>query len=235
MVVLPLTLEAVEVRRRGRTILGPIDYTLDGDGITVVLGPNGAGKSTFLASLHGVERLSKGRLVGAQDDAAREAQAFVFQTPTMLRRSVAGNLAYPLQLQKRAKSETTAMVSRWAARIGLADALDVPARRLSGGERQKLALARALIRNPQVLFLDEPCANLDGRATREIEMILKEAQASGTRIILATHDLGQARRLGNDVVFLLSGRIHETALSDAFFDTPQTPEAQAFIRGDIVE
>lgn len=235
MVALPITLRAAQIQRRGRTILGPVDYALDGNGITVVLGPNGAGKSTFLAALHGVERLSRGELIGAQDDTAREAQAFVFQTPTMLRRSVAGNLAYPLQLQNRPKPEITDAVAHWTARIGLSGAMDVPARRLSGGERQKLALARALIRGPQVLFLDEPCANLDGRATREIEAILGEARDAGTRIILATHDLGQARRLGHDVVFLLAGLIHETGASEAFFDTPATPEAQAFLRGDIVE
>jgi len=119
----------------------------------------------------------------------------VFQSPIMLRRSVRQNLAYPLQLLGMDKTSIAAKVADWARRIGLENALDRPAPRLSGGERQKLALGRALIRSPQVLFLDEPCANLDGRSTREIEALLQEAQTAGTRIIMTTHDLGQARRL----------------------------------------
>ncbi|KKK86079.1 hypothetical protein LCGC14_2766850, partial [marine sediment metagenome] len=102
-------------------------------------------------------------------------------------------------------------------------------------EQQKLALARALICKPKLLFLDEPCAALDGRATREIEMILQTAKADGTRLILSTHDLGQARRLADDVLFLVGGRIHEAGRADTFFNQPETEEAQAFLRGDIVE
>ena len=111
----------------------------------------------------------------------------------------------------------------------------LPAPRLSGGERQKLALGRALIRKPKVLFLDEPCANLDGCSTREIETLLRDATQTGTRIIMTTHDLGQARRLAGDVLFLLNGRVHEQGGASAFFTDPKTPEAKAFLEGDIVE
>ena len=104
----------------------------------------------------------------------------------------------------------------------------------SGGEKQKLALARALILSPEVLFLDEPCANLDGRATRDIEAILTEARARGTRIVMSTHDLGQARRLADDIWFLTAGRLTETTEKTAFFTAPQSPEAQAYLRGDLL-
>ena len=106
---------------------------------------------------------------------------------------------------------------------------------ISGGEKQKLAVARALINTPEILFLDEPCANLDGRSTREIEAVLKQAELAGTRIVMATHNLGQARRLAGDVIFVHGGKILEITPANTFFDSPQTPQAKAFIQGDIVE
>ncbi len=231
-----LSLRDVTVKRRGKTILGPVTLDLPTTGFTIVMGPNGAGKTTLLKVMHGVERLTAGDLTwSAPHEIARQSQAYVFQSPVMLRRTVRQNLAYPLTLQAAPKSEIEAKVRDWAARIGLADALDRPAPRLSGGEKQKLALGRALIRNPQVLFLDEPCANLDGRATREIEALLADAHARGTRIIMTTHDLGQARRLATDVLFLLGGAIHDHGKAASFFARPATSEAQAFLKGDIVE
>jgi len=153
----------------------------------------------------------------------------------MLRRTVRQNLAYPLKLLGESRAKIDQSVSHWAKQIGLSELLDSPATRLSGGEKQKLALGRALIRTPKVLFLDEPCANLDGRSTREIETVLRQANAAGTRIIMTTHDLGQARRLASDVVFLLNGKIHEQGQAAQIFRAPQTAEAKAFFEGDIVE
>ena len=231
-----VTLENVAVNRRGKAVLGPINLVLGAEGFTIVLGPNGSGKTTLLKVLHGVERLSAGQVTWSVPDIeTRETQAYVFQKPIMLRRTVRQNLAFPLQLLKVPKAEIEARVLDWSRRIGLGDALERPATRLSGGEQQKLALARALIRDPQVLFLDEPCANLDGRSTREIEELLMASSQSGTRIIMATHDLGQARRLARDVVFLLNGKLREHADAHAFFETPQTNEARAFLKGDIIE
>ena len=231
-----VSLREASVMRRGKRILGPVNLSFADKGFTIVLGPNGAGKTTLLKVLHGVERMSQGELTwSVPEEAARQAQAYVFQTPIMLRRSVRENLAYPLRLRGAAARDINARVEHWADRIGLSDALDRPAPRLSGGEKQKLAVGRALIREPEVLFLDEPCANLDGRSTREIEALLRDAHARGTRIIMTTHDIGQARRLATDVVFLLNGRIHESGAADAFFAAATTPEAQAFLQGDIVE
>lgn len=231
-----LTLNDARVTRRGKNILGPVDLSLGRVGFTIVLGPNGAGKTTLLKVLHGVERLSGGAVNWSVSEAdARQEQAYVFQSPIMLRRSVRQNLAYPLQLLGTPKDEIAARVADWAGRIGLADALDRPAPRLSGGEKQKLAVGRALIRDPHVLFLDEPCANLDGRSTREIEALLLDAHARGTQIIMTTHDLGQAKRLAQHVVFLLGGRIHDQGAADRFFTAPATAEARAFLQGDIVE
>ena len=234
--VLPVTLDKAVVGRRGRRILGPVSVQLQGTGLTVVLGPNGAGKTTLLRVLHGIERLSGGSLAyGIPDEEARQRQAYVFQTPIMLRRSVAANLAYPLKLEGLDSGVRAAKIRDWAERIRLMDRLDTPATRLSGGERQKLALARALIRKPDLLFLDEPCANLDGRSTREIEEILLAARADGTRIVMTTHDLAQARRLATEAWFLFNGRVIETGPAETFFDAPQGRATQAYLRGDILE
>lgn len=232
----PLTVKGAELRRRGKLLVGPVDLQLEGAGVTILIGPNGSGKTSLLKMLHGIVRLNRGRVDWAcSRDEAEKRQAFVFQTPVMLRRSVLENLAYPLRLLKTPKAEARKAAAEWAMRIGLGEAVARPATVLSGGERQKLALARALIRKPDVLFLDEPCASLDGRAMREIETILTEAAAAGTRIIMSTHDMGQARRLADEVIFILKGRIHEFTPAARFFDAAETPQARAFLNGDIVE
>ncbi|MEP4249245.1 ATP-binding cassette domain-containing protein [Tateyamaria sp.] len=228
----PLTLDQVVVRRRGKTILGPVDLGVDQGGPLIILGPNGSGKTTLLRVMHGIERTNGGKVSWAQDHPERHA--FVFQSPIIMRRSVAENLAYPLRLVRTPKDDISVAVTHWLTRIGLGHAGSSPASRLSGGERQKLALARALIRKPDVLFLDEPCANLDGHATREIEALLQDTAEGGTRIIMATHDMGQARRLATSVVFMLDGKIHETGEAQDCFDHPQTDAFAAFLRGDIV-
>jgi len=231
----PVTMEAAVHRRRGVTLVGPVDLALDGQGACMVVGPNGAGKSMLLKLMHGSVRLSSGRISWACEVArARQKQAFVFQSPVMLRRSVLENIAYPLRLRGMARSAARARAADWAGRVGLVGMPDRPASDLSGGEKQKLALARALITQPELLFLDEPCSSLDGHATREIEAILAQARADGTALIMATHDMGQARRMGDRVLFLLGGRIVEDSPAAQFFDAAQTPQARAFLNGDIV-
>ena len=186
--------------------------------------------------LHGLERLAGGTLEWAVPvETARKRQAFVFQSPIMMRRSVRDNLAYPLQLTGSSRSEARQEAEGWAERVGLSEALPRQAMVLSGGERQKLALARALIRDPEMIFLDEPCASLDGRATREIEEILTRAAESGTRLIMSTHDMGQARRLADEVIFMLHGKVHEFGPAEKVLETPETAQLRAFIKGDIVE
>ncbi len=232
----PLHVQGAVSSRAGTVLVGPIDLQLDGQGTCVVIGPNGSGKTTLLRMLHGAARLNKGTLTWAcPTPVAHRAQAFVFQRPVMLRRSVVDNLAYPLQVRGVPRKQARLQAREWAERIGLAEMLDRHAPVLSGGEQQKLALGRALITEPKVLFLDEPCASLDGRAMREIESILGEAKAKGTRLIMSTHDMGQAKRLADTVVFLLRGRVHECAPAPRFFQSPATSQARAFLKGDIVE
>jgi tungstate transport system ATP-binding protein len=232
----PLTVEGALTRRRGRVLVGPVDLELGPTGTTMVIGPNGAGKTSLLHMLHGIARLGAGRIDWACDEhEAQRHQAFVFQQPVMMRRTVQDNLAYPLRLIGVKRAEARAQAATWAGRVGLGAMLNRQATVLSGGERQKLAIARALIRDPELLFLDEPCSSLDGRATREIEEILHGVSAAGTRIIMSTHDMGQARRLGSEVAFLLHGKVHEFAPAESFFQRPETAQARAFLNGDIVE
>ncbi|WP_299841961.1 ATP-binding cassette domain-containing protein [uncultured Roseovarius sp.] len=232
----PLDVTAAQVRRRGKVLVGPVDLTLKAGGVTIVIGPNGSGKTSLLKMLHGIVRLNKGSVKWAcGTEEAQKRQAFVFQTPVMLRRTVLENLIYPLRLLHVPKTQARVQAAEWANRIGLGDAITRQATVLSGGERQKLALARALIRKPDLLFLDEPCASLDGRAMREIEAILHGAAANGTRIIMSTHDMGQAKRLASEVIFILHGKVHEFGSAGGFFDLPETPQARAFLNGDIVD
>ncbi|MCB2135711.1 MAG: ATP-binding cassette domain-containing protein [Rhodobacteraceae bacterium] len=233
--ILPLSLSDVVLRRNGRAILGPVTLTIDGKGITIVLGPNGAGKTSLLRVMHGIERIRQGSIRWQGDlESARARQAFVFQTPILMRRSVVDSIAYPLVLDGMAKPAARAAAAREAEKVGLAQKLDLPVQVLSGGERQKMALARALVRSPEVLFLDEPCANLDTRSTAEIEAILVAARDAGTRIVMSTHNIGQARRLADDVLFLWDGRLHEAGLRSDFFDHPRTAEAKAHLKGDLL-
>lgn len=233
--LLPLEIDGLTIRRGGRTILGPVTARLEGDGISILMGPNGSGKTTLLRAMHGLEWPSSGKIRWAVDpEAARLRQAFVFQSPTILRRSVLDNIAYPLILRGTPRRTARDRAAEMAGRVGLGAVLSQPGLVLSGGEKQKLALARALILTPEVLFLDEPCANLDGRATRDIEQILRDARAQGTRIVMSTHDLGQARRLADDIWFLQSGRLAETTPKETFFTAPRSAEAQAYLRGDLL-
>ena len=236
MNLFPLTVRGAQTSRRGKVLVGPIDLNLGGAGATVVMGPNGSGKTTLLRLLHGAARLTAGRIDWACDEElARPQQGFVFQRPVMLRRTVVENLMYPLRMRGVSKTDARAQAEEWAQRVGLEAMLGRMATNLSGGEQQKLALARAMITQPQVLFLDEPTAALDGRATREVEAVLRAGRASGMQLILSTHDLGQAKRLADEVIFMLHGGVLEQGNARAFFDAPQSMQARAFLRGDIVE
>jgi tungstate transport system ATP-binding protein len=231
--ILPLRLDQATYAIDGRTLIHPLSLELEAGPSTILLGANGAGKSVLMRLMHGLLAPSGGRISWSDSDAARvrRLQAMVFQRPVLLRRSVLDNVMYALRVVGAADSRRRA--SDALAEVGLADAADRPARTLSGGEQQRLALARAWALHPEVLFLDEPTANLDPGATREIENVIKAFDAAGTKIIMSTHNLGQARRLGDEVLFIHQGRLAERAPVDAFFTQPRSPEAAAFIKGEL--
>jgi tungstate transport system ATP-binding protein len=183
----------------------------------------------------GLATPSAGRISwGGRTDSKPVRRAILFQRPVMLRRTVAANVGYALAQAGAPRSQRLPRVAALLDRVGLADLAQRPARRLSGGEQQRLALARALARDPEILLLDEPTANLDPAATRSVEEIVLMAAQSGIKIVMASHDLGQVRRLAGDVVFLVRGALCEQDRAADFLDKPTTPEAAAFLRGDLV-
>ncbi|MZR31369.1 ATP-binding cassette domain-containing protein [Sneathiella litorea] len=233
--ILPVELNGAVVRKGEKIIIGPLDLSIGGTGCSILIGPNGAGKTTLLRLLHGLERANSGAVKwSARKNEVFSRQSFVFQSPVVLRRSGVENIAYPLIVRGVARKMARAEAEKWIDEIGLGDVGRYDAHVLSGGEKQKLAMARALITKPEVLFLDEPTANLDGASTLEIERLILSARDKGTRIIMATHDFGQARRLADDILFMHRGRIHERASTEDFFDEPKTEEANKFIRGDLL-
>ena len=232
----PLITENLVVKFEGKHILGPINLKIDKGDIAVILGPNGSGKTSLLKALHGILKPKEGtvRWSCLKTESIRK-QMFVFQTPIMLRRSVFENLTYPLLLRKISKEQANYQAARWLDRIDLRTSMQVPATRLSGGEKQKLALARALITEPEMLFLDEPCASLDGKTTYEIESLLQSCVANGTTIMMSTHDIGQAKRLAKNIYFLNKGILESIQPAKTFFIKPLSRNASKFIAGDIVE
>ena len=233
---LPLVLERVSFEAGGQRLIDDLSLTLVAGTRTVVLGPNGAGKSLLLRLCHGLIRPTAGSIRWACDDPARlrRQQAFVFQRPVLLRRSAAANVAYALAVAGVPRAERRRRVDAALEQVGLAQLADRPARVLSGGEQQRLALARAWALEPKVLFLDEPTANLDPAATRAIEAVIAAMGADGVKIVMTTHDLGQARRHADEIVFLHKGRLIEHADAARFFVRPGTPEARAFVAGELL-
>jgi tungstate transport system ATP-binding protein len=234
--LLPLRLEDVRFDAGGRSIIHPLSLTLEAGVSTVIVGPNGAGKSVLLRLCHGLLEPTSGRVHWSSAGVSphRSGQAMVFQRPVMLRRSALANIEYALAAAGVPRGARAEQAREALARVGLAHLADRPARVLSGGEQQRVAIARAWALTPEVLFLDEPTSALDPAATREIEAAVAAIRGSGTKIVMVTHNLGQARRLGDEILFMHAGRVVERAAVDAFFDRPATREAQAFVKGELL-
>jgi len=231
----PLKISSVEINIKEKRLLGPINLLLQQKGISVVLGANGSGKTTLLESIHGLRNLSKGEINWAiPNNLAAKEQSFVFQTPIMLRRSVLENLMYPLRVRQFSKPYANKEAMLWIKKIGLEKKVNQQAPLLSGGEMQAVAVARALITKPKMLFLDEPTASLDGLAKKTIEDILILAAKNDTKIIMSTHDLGQAKRLADDIIYLHKGLLESHCSKNEFLNSPPSEAAKQFLAGDII-
>ncbi len=233
--ILPLSLHEVSFAAAGRPIIERATLEIGVGPNTIILGANGAGKSVLMRLMHGLLAPTGGTVTWNLGDVAgvRRRQAMVFQRPVMLRRSALANVLYALELAAYPATERMPLAREALGEVGLQHLAERPARVLSFGEQQRLALARAWALHPEVLFLDEPTASLDPSATREIETVIKAFDAAGTKIVMATHSLGQAQRLGDEVIYLHQGRVLERAPVDEFFAKPATAEAAAFIKGEL--
>ena len=234
--ILPLRLDEVTYAVRGKPLIEGVSFTLERGRRVVLLGPNGAGKSLTLRLCHGLVRPTAGKVLwqGAPPGEKRRRHAMVFQRPVLLRRTAFANLVHAAGLAGLGFGDRRARASEALEHFGLARFADRAARTLSGGEQQRLAIARAWALRPEVLFLDEPTAALDPAATRAVEETIRLCHADGMTILMTTHDLGQARRLADEILFLHQGRLVEGAPARRFFEEPRTEEAQAFLRGDLL-
>ncbi|BDA84153.1 ABC transporter ATP-binding protein [Aureimonas sp. SA4125] len=231
---LPLVLDGVVLQAGNTTVLDHVDLTIRPGPPTLLVGPNGSGKSLLLRLCMGLERPSAGRISwGGRPQPAAARQAIVFQRPVMLRRSAADNIAYALANAGIDGRKRQDRVGALLERVGLTRQSRQSARTLSGGEQQRLALARALARDPEILFLDEPTSNLDPASSRIVEAIVQESAAAGIKVVMASHDLAQVKRLAGDVLFLDRGRLREQKTVAEFFDTQGSQASAAFVRGDL--
>jgi tungstate transport system ATP-binding protein len=232
---LPIVFDNVHVAVGGTSILRGVSLCLAAGAPTVFIGPNGSGKTTLLRAAMGLVQPVSGTIShGGHSAAAPARRALVFQRPVMLRRSVADNLRYALATAGIARAQRGARVKELLALVGLQELADRPAPRLSGGERQRLALARALARDPAVLFLDEPTASLDPAATLAIEELVRTVTARGVKVVMTTHDLGEAARLGGEVVLLHRGAVVESGPVRQVLENPHTELARKFVAGQLL-
>jgi tungstate transport system ATP-binding protein len=234
--ILPLAFADAVFAAGERTLLHALSFRCEAGGISVLLGPNGAGKSLVLRLASGLLAPTSGsvRWLGAGGARTADAHAIVLQRPVLLRRSVAANVAYPLALRGVARAERDARVARALEATRLAAHAARPARKLSVGEQQRVALACAWAREPEVLLLDEPAAALDPSATRELERAICAMRDEGRKILMSTHDLAQARRLASEVLFVHAGRLLEQTPAAEFFAQPRSREAQRFLAGELL-
>ncbi|HET7404046.1 MAG TPA: ATP-binding cassette domain-containing protein [Usitatibacter sp.] len=231
--MLPLEARGLGIRFGDVQALRDVDLAIEARRRIVVLGANGAGKSVLLRTLHGLLRPTTGTITWAGRAARPRSQAMVFQRPVLLRRTALANIEYALAIQGTPAAERERLAQRAIARVGLGHIARRQARALSGGEQQRIALARAWALEPALLFLDEPTSSLDPAAAGEVERIVQEIHAAGTTVVMTTHNLGLARRVADQIVFLDAGRLTEVTPAGRFFSAPASREAALFLAGEL--
>ena len=235
--VLPVTGKKLFVRRKGRVLVDIDEIVIDGSGTTVIVGPNGAGKSLLLKLLAGLRQPDAGEVLWNGEPPSRTRYCrfgMVLQHAVLLRRSALSNVAFALRAVGHHRREARVRAEQALRLAGLERLAPASARVLSGGEMQRLALARALATQPDLLFLDEPTASLDPASVMAIESMVTAANSRGMRTVMVAHDLAQAKRVADEIILMHNGRIIERAATEVFFDRPQSETTAAFIAGNIL-
>lgn len=235
--VLPITATDIRITRDGRRLLDIDSLSLGTKGCTAIIGPNGAGKSLLIRALAGLQQTDAGLIRWGESAPTRDCQVQVgllLQRPVLFARSVMANILYALAAAKVPNDEAKRRAQTALERGGLSTLSSTQAGVLSGGEQQRVALARALSLQPAILFLDEPTASVDPSTTLPIEEMLAAAMHDGTQLVLVSHDLGQVRRLADEVILLHHGRILERSEKNAFFERPNSPEGRAYLAGELL-
>ena len=231
----PLIVEDLIYHKSEKTLLSISNCKISQMGITVIVGPNGAGKTLFLKCLHGILECNFSKILFGSmpiNNRIRFTQSMVFQTPILMRRSVLNNLFFVINQRKLKYKKKD--VLKLLKKVDLLNLADEQTTFLSGGEKQRLCLARAIITKPKILFLDEATSNLDPYSIEIIEKIIKEVNLNGTKVIAVTHDLNQARRLANDIIFINNGKIFEHSKAGKFFKNPNSKQGTLFIKGKLI-
>jgi tungstate transport system ATP-binding protein len=234
--ILPLAADGLRFETGGKRLIDGIDLAVGRGECLALLGPNGSGKTLTLRLLHGLDRPTAGTVrwaPGSDTVSGRKRHAMVFQKPVMLRRSAVANVRHALAAASYPRAEIADRADAALARFGLQDLAARPARVLSGGEQQRLAIARAAALEPDILFMDEPTAALDPGASRQIEAMFGELKRDGIALVFSTHDIGQARRVADRVAIFGKGRIVEQGPAEPTLASPETEEARAFVAGDL--
>ena len=231
--VLPIAIRDLSFRPGSRMVLNRLNATITTVGITALIGPNGAGKSVTLRIIDGLLQPDSGTIGFGNRPSQDVRRALVFQRPGLLRASIARNVALALSPWKLSRQAVAQRVGQALVAVGLADRADEGARRLSGGEQQRLALARAWVTEPELLLLDEPTASLDPGATEEIERLIISMARNGTKVVLVSHNLGQVARLAEDIIVISHGRAVEHGPAHQILSAPRSAEAQAYIKGEL--
>jgi len=214
-----MTARDLTLQRDGISLLKSVSAEIRRGSITLLLGHNGAGKTLLLNCLHGLITCDRGMISGPP----LASQKMVFQKPIITRRTTAGHLRF------LCPDLDDATIHDWLRRAEMDKRVNAPARMLSGGEQQKLALIGALAARPEILFLDEPTAHLDFAATKFVETMVQQAHREGMTIVMTSHNRAQAERLGEDVLLLDNGTIVETAPAERFFIAPSHPLAKQYL------
>ena len=216
-----------------RNLIDIPNLQFDSKSISVIIGPNGAGKSLLLNLIQGLILPSAGtiKIKSSIKDKSCKKVSIMMQKPSFLRRTTEQNIQFVLELNKdKIKVSYLDVLERF----DLIAQRKILANKLSGGEKQRLALALAIITNSKILLLDEPTANADPRTTIKIEKIIKEEAIAGKKILLVTHNIPQAKRLGQDIAFIHRGKVLEHCDKAVFVNDPKVKEINQFLEGEVV-